>query len=78
MSLLELFCDVDDFCRKFEAWVQEKQLPTGRRCGPKPSLSASEIMTIIPQGFPLVMIHFRQAGYCDFKNYSQFHWYRHQ
>ena len=65
MSLLELFCDVDDFCCTFEAWVQEKQLPTGRRRGPKRSLSASEVMTI--------MIHFHQAGYRDFKSYYQKH-----
>lgn len=65
MSLLELFCDVDDFCRKFEAWVQEKQLASGNRRGPKPSLSASEVMTI--------MIHFHQQGYRDFKSYYQKH-----
>lgn len=65
MSLLELFCDVDDFCRSFEAQVQEQQLPKGKRRGPSASLSSSEIMTI--------MIHFHQANYRDFKHYYQNH-----
>lgn len=26
MSLLELFCDVDDFCCEFEAWLNKQQL----------------------------------------------------
>lgn len=65
MSLLELFCDVDDFCCEFEAWAKEKQLPAGKTRGPKPALATSEIMTI--------MIHFHQAGYRDFKSYYQKH-----
>ncbi len=65
MSLLELFCDVDDFCRTFEAWANEQQLPAGKKRGPKPALTTSEIMTII--------IHFHQAGYRDFKSYYQKH-----
>jgi hypothetical protein len=56
---------VDDFYRSFEAKVQEQQLPAGTRRGPRPSLSASEIMTL--------MIHFHQAGYRDFKSYYQKH-----
>lgn len=34
MSLLELFCDVDDFCCEFEAWLNKQQLEVctvGRR-----------------------------------------------
>lgn len=65
MSLLELFCDVDDFCCTFAALISEKQLTSGRKRGPKPSLMTSEIMTII--------IHFHQAGYRDFKSYYQKH-----
>ena len=65
MSLLALFCDVDDFCCTFEAWANEQQLPAGRKRGPKPSLTPSEIMTL--------MIHFHQAGYRDFKSYYQKH-----
>jgi len=26
MSLLELFCEVDDFCCEFEAWLSKQQL----------------------------------------------------
>ena len=65
MSLLELFCDVDDFCCSFEAWANAQQLPAGRKRGPKPALTASEIMTII--------IHFHQQGYRDFKSYYEKH-----
>jgi hypothetical protein len=65
MSLLELFCDVDDFCCSFEAWASEQQLPAGRKRGPRPSLTKSEVMTII--------IHFHQAGYRDFKSYYEKH-----
>lgn len=65
MSLLELFCDVDDFCQHFEAWAKEKQLPAGGKRGPKPSLTTSEVMTM--------MIHFHQQGYRDFKSYYHKH-----
>lgn len=65
MSLLELFCDADDFCQQFDIWAKRQQLPVGKRRGPKPALSASEVMTIV--------IHFHQAGYRDFKSYYQKH-----
>ncbi len=61
-SLLELFCDVDDFCQKLmPAW--QKQLMA---CGEtqrqrERSLSVSEIMTIL--------IHFHQSHYRTFKAY---------
>ena len=60
MSLLELFCEVDDFCQEFEKWLSEKQLMS-RKPGPKQRLSPSEIMTIV--------INFHQEGYRDFKHY---------
>jgi len=61
MSLLELFCDVDDFCREWNK-AQPKKLSnaTGQRVR-QPGLSESEIMTIV--------IHFHQSGYRDFKDY---------
>lgn len=67
MSLLELFCDVDDFCQAFEPWLAKQQLEgsRGSKRGPQPRLSKSEIMTIV--------IHFHQAGYKTFKNYYQKH-----
>lgn len=65
MSLLELFCDVDDFCHQFQA-QRKTALPA--RSGQKvrePGLCASEIMTIV--------IHFHQSGYRNFKTYYQQH-----
>lgn len=61
MSLLELFCDVDDFCQAFQR-QQAAQLPAqaGRRVR-QPGLCESEIMTIL--------IHFHQAGHRTFKTY---------
>jgi len=69
MSLLELFCHVDDVCQAFA--VQQRQcLPahTGqarRQAG----LGTSEIMTIL--------IHFHQASYRNFKAYYEQHILKH-
>lgn len=60
MSILELFCDVDDFCKLMSRYEVPLQLGSPKR-GPKPSLALSEIMTII--------IHFHQSHYRDFKAY---------
>lgn len=61
MSLLELFCDVDDFCQAFQR-QQAAQLPSQvGQAVRQPSLCQSEIMTIL--------IHFHQAGYRTFKTY---------
>jgi len=65
MSLLELFVEVDDFCQTFERWGAAQQLPGKVKRGPEPSLSASEIMTIV--------IYFHQTGYRDFKHFYQKH-----
>src|SRR5450432_67884 len=61
MSLLALFCAVDDFCRDWDAG-QPKRLSgkNGQRLR-QPGLSESEIMTIV--------IHFHQSGYRHFKDY---------
>ncbi len=61
MSLLELFCAVDDFCQAFQR-QQAAQLPAqiGGHVR-QPRLCESEIMTIL--------IHFHQAGYRTFKTY---------
>ncbi len=65
MSLLELFCHVDDFCQQVQI-SQPKQLrdQNGQRVR-QPGLSASEIMTL--------MIHFHQSSYRHFKGYYQQH-----
>lgn len=60
MSLLELFCAVDDFCIWLNRQASDKQLGRGKR-GPQARLSLSEIMTIL--------IYFHQSHYRDFKAY---------
>jgi len=61
-SLLELFCDVDDFCQAFLP-VWRKQLLTAGEIQRQRerSLSMSDVMTIL--------IHFHQSHYRDFKAY---------
>ena len=62
MSLLELFCHVDDFCRVFEPIWERHLLGAGvRRRRRNTRLSLSEMMTII--------IDFHQSHYRDFKAY---------
>lgn len=63
MSLLELFCDVDDFWQRIEG---QRQVAIPSRTGQKvrkQGLWESEIMTIV--------IHFHQSGYRCFKDYYQ-------
>ena len=64
MSLLELFCAVDDFCVHMESEYDGYLLPSGtrqrRRSG---HLCDSEALTI--------MIHFHQSQYRTFKAYYQ-------
>ena len=66
MSLLELFCAVDDFCQQMEQEQIERLLGDGnqqrRRAG---QLWDSEALTI--------MIHFHQSHYRTFKAYYQQH-----
>jgi hypothetical protein len=61
MSLLELFCDVDDFCQSWKASQPKKLSGKHRQRVRQPELSESEIMTIV--------IHFHQSGYRHFKDY---------
>lgn len=62
MSLLELFCHVDDFCQAFEPQWRQSLLQQGTiKRVRQAQLSTSEIMTIV--------IHFHQARYRDFKTY---------
>jgi len=59
-SLLELFCDVGDFCHSFlPKW--EKQLFLGDASQRQRTRSLSEVMTI--------PIRFHQSHYRDFKAY---------
>jgi hypothetical protein len=62
MSLLKLFCAVDDFWQVFAPQWQQERLVSGtvkrvKAC----QLTPSEVMTIV--------IHFHQARYRDFKTY---------
>ena len=62
MSLLLLFCHVDDFCQRFEPhWYREQRSIGPKRRRRAGKLCTSEIMTI--------MIHFHQSRYRDFKSY---------
>ncbi len=62
MSLLSLFCDVDDFFKCFEPhWYKEQLSSDSKRRRRRGKLSFSEIMTI--------MIAFHQSRYRDFKSY---------
>ena len=62
MSLLELFCHVDDFWLAFAPRWQQTQLQTGAIKRRRPGqLSESEVMTIL--------IHFHQSHYRTFKAY---------
>lgn len=67
MSLLKLFCDVDDFCNASNDFWQTRSLGSGsgKKRGPKPALALSEVMTII--------IHFHQSHYRHFKAYYTNH-----
>ena len=61
MSLLALFCDVDDFCQQWQVQPCKRLAPVSGQRLRQPGLSESEIMTIV--------IHFHQSGYRDFKDY---------
>ena len=64
MSLLELFCAVDDFCRQWEPAWHQQQLASGLRQRQRARhLCLSEIMTIL--------IAFHSSGYRNFKTYYQ-------
>lgn len=61
-SLLELFCDVDDFCQAFlPSWEQKLITSSQKQRQRARSLTVSEIMTIL--------IAFHQSHYRDFKAY---------
>ena len=61
-KLVELFCDVDDFCKAFIPQWQKQLLTDGTRVRNRESrMSTSEMMTIV--------IGFHMSHYRDFKNY---------
>lgn len=65
MSLLELFCDVDDFWLRFVPQWKASQLAAGKQRERAGQLCPSEVMTIL--------IHFHQSRYRTFKAYYTEH-----
>jgi hypothetical protein len=68
MSLLELYCDVDDYYQEYKGWIEGKSLNRQARrakAGRKAVLHLSEVMTLL--------IHFHQSGYRNFKTYYTQH-----
>jgi hypothetical protein len=65
MSLLELFCDVDDFMLSFAPHLKAIQLAAGKQRERAGQLCPSEVMTIL--------IHFHQSHYRTFKAYYMEH-----
>ena len=61
-ELIELYCAVDDFWKSFKSEWENHLIGCGKsKHGPEPTLSISEMMTII--------ILFHQSHYRDFKNF---------
>ena len=65
MSLLELFCDVDDFMISFAPQLRTMQLAAGKQRERQGQLYPSEVMSIL--------IHFHQSHYRTFKAYYTEH-----
>jgi len=65
MSVLELFCAVDDFMLSFAPHLKAMQLAAGKQRERAGQLYASEVMTIL--------IHFHQSHYRTFKAYYTEH-----
>lgn len=61
MSLVELFCDVDDFCQQFQNQYPKQLVSKSGQRLRQAQLSESEVMTIV--------IHFHQSAYRNFKDY---------
>ena len=64
-QLTRIFCDIDDFCKEFDHYMQNKLLPSPEgnrhRRGPACSLSDSEIMTIL--------VFFQSSSWRNFKHF---------
>lgn len=62
MEIVALFCDIDDFCLRFEpAWQQQLIAEGSRHRWQESRLCLSEVMTIL--------VGFHQSGYRTFKDY---------
>ena len=70
-QLTHIFCQIDDFCKDFVHFTENKLLPASsgqKRRGPACSLSDSEIMTIL--------VAFQSSGYRNFKIFYVVTWDR--
>ena len=66
MTLLQLFCDVDDFCHSFiPHWERQLMAENNKQRRRACQMSLSEIMTLL--------IVFHQSHYRDFKAFYQLH-----
>jgi hypothetical protein len=66
MSLLELFCHIDDFCQSHEKTWQNELLESGLRQRQRPkNMSLSEMLTVV--------VYFHQSHYRHFKAYYTEH-----
>jgi hypothetical protein len=61
MSLLALFCKVDDFCQQWDRQHSQQLAAVSGQRRRQPHLTESEVMTLV--------IHFHQSGYRNFKDY---------
>jgi hypothetical protein len=62
LQLTAMFCDIDDFCKRFEPIYHRHLLQAGHRYRSRqPALALSEIMTIL--------VYFHQSHYRTFKHY---------
>jgi Transposase DDE domain len=62
MDMVALFCEVDDFCARFEPWWQQHLLAEGaRQRSREKRLCLSEVRTIV--------VSFHSSGYRTFKDY---------
>jgi DDE family transposase len=60
--LVEIFCEIDDFCKYFEKEWTNRLISSGQiKRVRKSTLSMSEVMTIV--------VYFHRSGYRDFKHY---------
>lgn len=63
-EVIKIFCEIDDFCNRFDSQMAEHLLGPGKRLPTRqPGLCMSEMMTI--------MVHFHQGGYRNFKSYYE-------
>lgn len=70
MSLLELFCEIDDFCQRYEDEIHQQLLEDGlKKRKRRGKMSMSEMMSIV--------IYFHQLGFRNFKSFYLAYVWRH-